>query len=145
MQLTRLTMYTPASIIAHVSAGYAAMFGVEPELGSDESGTYTTVTSAEGLTLELRPVQPGDGRMSTVTRLEFRGADAHEAADRLHDETHGVQRHLFGGRWETLAGTTIRMIADGDEPDNAEKARISAAIQRGELEAEIARMQSRQT
>ena len=47
--------------------------------------------------------------------------------------------------WETLAGTTIRMLADGDEPGEAEKARISAAIQRGELEAEIARMQSLQT
>lgn len=145
MELTRLTIYTPASVIAHVAAGYAAIFGVEPDPGSDESGTYTTVTSKEGLTIELRPVRPGDGCISTVTRLEFRGADAREAADRLHDETHGVQRHLFGGWWETLAGTTIRMLADGDEPGEAEKARISAAIQRGELEAEIARMQSLQT
>lgn len=152
MKLTRITIYTPSAVISHVTDGYAALFGTHAAFGNDERGDYIEVISDDGLVIELRPVEIGGGDVPTVTRLEFRGGEAQEAAQRLRNETHDVQRHLYGGWWDTLAGNTIRLIPDansnhaGDwpEPPKSERTRISEAIRRGELEAEIERMNSMQ-
>ena len=116
MRLTRITVYTPAAVLNYVAAAYGAMLDAEPATGEDERGAYITVTDTAGFTIELRPVEPGVGA-PTVTRLEFHGADAADAAERLHDDTGGVQRHLFGGRWDSIAGNSVRLTGDGDEPD----------------------------
>jgi len=150
LKLARITIYTTSLVISHVAEGYAAMFGTHTAAGNDERGDYIEVTSSDGLTIELRPVERGSGEVPTVTRLEFRGADAQEASQRLHDETRDVQRHLYGGWWDTLAGNVIRLIPDADnrvagdwpEPSEDERRRIGDAIRRGELEDEIDRMNS---
>lgn len=92
-----------------------------------------------GFTIELRPVDPGEGA-PTVTRMEFRGAGAKAAADRLHAETGDVQQHLFGGHWDTIAGNSVRLVGPGEDVSAEERARMRAVIQRGELANEIERM-----
>ncbi|KXP08793.1 hypothetical protein [Tsukamurella pseudospumae] len=138
LRLSRITLYTLAPVLSHVASAYAAVLNAEPICGEDERGAYVEVTDAAGFTIELRPVDAGE--VSTVTRMEFRGPEAPDAAERLHIETGGVQRHLYGGRWDTVAGNCIRLIGPGDEVSGAERERIRTAIQRGELEAEIQRM-----
>lgn len=139
LRLSRITIYTPAPVLDHVAAAYAALLGAAPVPGEDERGEYIAVTDGAGFTIELRPGKAGEGA-PTVTRLEFRGPDAAAAAERLHAETGGVQRHLFGGRWDTLGGNSIRLIGPGEDVGDEKRERIRAAIQRGELEGEIQRM-----
>lgn len=143
MRLTRITLYTPAVVLHHVAASYAAVLNAEPISGEDERGGFVEVTDTEGFTIELRPVEPGEGA-PTVTRLEFRGTGAAEAAERLHVETGAVQLHLFGGHWDSVAGNSVRLIGPGDEPSDEEQARIRAAIRRGELEHELDRLHGRE-
>jgi hypothetical protein len=150
MKLTRLTIYTLSSLMSHAADGYAALFGTPAAAGNDERGDYIEVTSDDGLTIELRPVEIGSGDVPTVTRMEFRGADAQQASKRLHEETLGVQRHLYGGWWDNLVGNSISLIPSADnlavgdwpEPSESERVRIGEAIRRGEVESEIERMNS---
>lgn len=139
LRLSRITLYTPAPVLRHAAAAYAAVLGVEPVTSTDERGELVEVTDAAGFTIELRPVEPGEDT-STVTRMEFRGPGAKAAVDRLHEQSGGVQRHLLGGRWDTVAGNSIRLIGPGDEVSTEERRRISEAIQRGDLDQEIDRM-----
>ncbi|KMV14833.1 hypothetical protein ACT17_28255 [Mycolicibacterium conceptionense] len=140
MKLSRITIYTPAPVLQYAADSYAALLGAASVTGEDERGQLVEVTDADGFTIELRPVQLGPSEAITVTRLEFRGPDAEAAAERLHDETGGVQRHLYGGHWDTISGNTVRMIGPGQDVDPVERTRISAAIRRGELEQELERM-----
>lgn len=139
LRLTRITLYTPAVVLDHVAAAYAAVLNAEPVTGEDERGRFAEVADAVGFTIELRPVEPGAG-LPTVTRLEFRGVGAKAAADRLHAETGDVQQHLFGGHWDTVAGNAVRLIGPGADVSAEEQERIRDAIQRGELESELDRM-----
>ncbi len=138
LRLSRITLYTPAPVLRHAAAAYGAVLGVEPVTSTDERGELVEVTDAAGFTIELRPVEAGEA--PTVTRMEFCGHGAKAAAERLHAETGGVQRHLYGGRWDTIAGNSIRLIGPGDEMSAEERARIGEAVQRGELDQEIERM-----
>lgn len=138
LRLSRITLYTPAVVLDHVAAAYAAVLGAEPVNSIDERGELVEVTDAVGFTIELRPVAPGE--VPTVTRLEFRGHGAKAAAERLHAETGGVQPHLYGGHWDTIAGNSVRLIGPGEDVSAEERERIRAAIQRGELDHEIERM-----
>ena len=140
MRLSRITIYTPAPVLQYAADSYAALLGAVPVPGEDERGQLIEVTDADGFTIELRPVELGRGEAMTVTRLEFLGPDAEAAAERLHDETGGVQRHLYGGHWDTISGNTVRMIGPGQDVDPVERERIGAAIRRGELEQELDRM-----
>jgi hypothetical protein len=137
-RLTRITLYMPAPVLRQVAAAYGAVLGAEPVTGEDERGEFVEVTDAAGFTIELRPVEAGE--VPTVSRLEFRGTGAKAAAERLHAETGDVQRHLYGGQWDTVAGNSVRLIGPGEEAKAEEKARIREAIQRGELDQEIDRM-----
>ncbi|WP_435594771.1 hypothetical protein [Tsukamurella tyrosinosolvens] len=130
LQLTRITIYTPAAVLDRVAVAYAALLAAEPVSGEDERGPYTEVTDAAGFTIELRPVEAGAG-VPTVTRLEFRGHGAKAAAERLHAETGGVQPHLYGGQWDTVAGNSVRLIGPGEDVIAEERERIRPAIQRG--------------
>ncbi len=138
LRLSRITLYTPALVLDHVAAAYAAILNTEPTSGEDERGEYVEVMGTDGFTIELRPAEAGE--VPTVTRLEFRGPGAKEAAERLHEQTGDVQRHLLGGQWDTVAGNAIRLIGPGEEVSDEERAPIRAAIQRGELNQEIERM-----
>ncbi|MBS4104273.1 hypothetical protein [Tsukamurella paurometabola] len=139
LRLSRITLYTPAAVLRHVAAAYGAVLGVEPVTSTDERSEVVEVTDAAGFTIELRPVEPGEGA-PTITRLEFRGHGAKAAAERLHAETGGVQRHLYSGQWDTVAGNSVRLVGPGEEVSDEERARIREAIQRGELDDEIQRM-----
>lgn len=138
VRLSRITLYTPAPVLRHVAVAYGAVLNAEPVTGEDERGEFVEVTDSAGFTIELRPVEASG--MPTVTRLEFCGAGAKVAAERLHAETGGVQRHLYGGRWDAIAGNSVRLIGPGDEVSTEERARISEAIRRGELEDELDQM-----
>ncbi|AUN38667.1 hypothetical protein [Tsukamurella tyrosinosolvens] len=137
LRLSRITLYTPAAVLRHVAAAYAAILNAEPVTGADERGEFVEVTDSAGFVIELRPAEAGE--VPTVTRLEFRGPGAKAAAERLHSETSGVQQHLYGGHWDAIAGNSVRLIGPGEDVSAEEKARISEAIQRGELEDEIQR------
>lgn len=140
LRLTRITIYTPPpAVLRHAAVAYAAVLGVEPTSGEDERGPYTEVTDAVGFTIELRPVEPGEGA-PTVTRMELRGPGAKAAAERLHEQTGGVQRYLYGGRWDTIAGNSVRLIGPGEDVSAEERERIREAIQRDGLDQEIKRM-----
>lgn len=138
LRLSRITLYTPVPVLRHVAAAYGAVLNAAPVTGEDERGPYTEVTDGAGFVIELRPLEPGE--VPTITRLEFRGAGAKAAAVRLHAETGGVQRHLYGGRWDTVAGNSVRLVGPGEDVSAEEKVRIRAAIQRGEFDQEIERM-----
>ncbi|KXP12706.1 hypothetical protein AXK57_00140 [Tsukamurella pulmonis] len=138
LRLSRITLYTPAVVLDHVAAAYAAVLGAEPVTSTDERGELVEVADAAGFTIELRPVDAGE--VPTVTRLEFRGAGAKAAADRLHAETGGLQRHLLGGRWDTIAGNSVRLVGPDEDVAAEERERICEAIQRGDLDQEIDRM-----
>lgn len=136
LRLRRITLYTPAVVLDHVAAAYGAVLNAEPTSGEDERGWFVEVADVAGFTIELRPVEPGEGA-PTVTGLEFRGHDAPAAAERLHEQTGDVQRHLLGGRWDTIGGNSVRLIGPGEDVSAEEKARIREAIQRGELDQAI--------
>ncbi|MBS4102837.1 hypothetical protein [Tsukamurella paurometabola] len=138
LRLSRITLYTPALVLRHTAAAYAAVLGAEPVTSTDERGELVEVSDAAGFTIELRPVEAGE--VPTMTRMEFRGPDAAAAAERLHAETGGVQQHLYGGHWDTVAGNSVRLIGPGEDVSAEERERIRAAIQRGELDHEIERM-----
>ncbi|BDD80663.1 hypothetical protein TPB0596_04260 [Tsukamurella pulmonis] len=138
LRLTRITLYTPAAVLRHAAAAYAAVLGAEPVTGADERGELVEVTDAAGFAIELRPVDAGE--VPTVTRMEFRGPGVAAAAERLYEQTGGVQRHLCGGHWDTIAGNSVRLIGQGEDVSTEEKARTREAIQRGELDQEIDRM-----
>ncbi|KXO98393.1 Uncharacterised protein (plasmid) [Tsukamurella tyrosinosolvens] len=139
MQLSRITLYTPAPALQHAADAYAAMLDTEPVASSDARGDLVEVTDESGFTIELRPSLPGE-RPATATRLEFRGRDAAVVAERLHDQTGGVQRHLYGGSWDTVAGNSVRLIGPDEDVSPEERARVGAAIARGELEQELERL-----
>ncbi|BDD82319.1 hypothetical protein TPB0596_20820 [Tsukamurella pulmonis] len=136
LRLSKITLYTPAPVLRHAAAAYAAVLGAEPVNSIDERGELVEVADVSGFVIELRPIETGEGT-PTVTRLEFRGTGAKAAAERLHEQAGGVQRHLLGGRWDTVAGNSIRLVGPGDEVSTEERARISEAIRRGELEVEL--------
>ncbi|MCA0155548.1 hypothetical protein LB823_04995 [Tsukamurella sp. M9C] len=138
LRLSRITLYTPVPVLRHVAEAYGAALNAEPVTSTDERGELVEMTDVTGFTIELRPVEAAE--VPTVTRLEFRGPGAAAAAERLHAETGDVQRHLYGGHWDTVAGNSIRLVGPGDEVSTEERARISEAIRRGELEDELERM-----
>ncbi len=113
LRLTRIVLYMPAPMLRHVAAAYGAVLNAEPVTSTDERGELVELTDAVGFTIEFRPVEAGEGT-PTVTRLEFRGPGAAAAAERLQAETGDVQRHLLGGRWDTVAGNSIRLVGPGD-------------------------------
>ena len=139
LRLSRITLYTPAPVLRYVADAYAAVLNAEPTSSEDERGEFAEIADATGFVIELRPVVPGVG-LPTVTRMEFRGPGAKAAADRLPAETGDGQQHLFGGHWDTVAGNAVRLVGPGEEVSAEERARISEAIQHGELESELDRM-----
>ena len=64
LRLSRITLYTPGVVLDHVAAAYAAVLNTEPVTGEDERGRFVAVTDATGFTIELRPVEPGEGTPS---------------------------------------------------------------------------------